>query len=154
MSSYPIAEQHLKKLEKALKEEDMVLSVRETYPLTLIISRNQAPEAQMSFLDMTNGEDSSPDFSLRFIFFLNGLVIQTNKRVRMSADFINKLKGLAKKWHVDYTHGFFAEKMMEMERLNAPKLETLAETAAEETTADAFAEFMDEGDASGLLDDE
>jgi len=123
--------------------------VRETYPLTLIISRNQAPEAQMSFLDMNDGEGSALDFSLRFIFGIDGLEIQTSSRLRMTDEFLNKLKGLAKKWHAAYTHAFFAEHMTAAERLDAPHLESVAEA-----TADPFAEFMDEGDASGLLDDE
>jgi hypothetical protein len=70
---------------------------------------------------------------------------------------MSKIKSLAKKWHTAYTHAFFAE------RSAAARLTDLLDKYSEGKTpedefpaegVDPFAEFMDDGDASGLLDDE
>ena len=158
MSYYNEALDLRAKLEKILADEDMELTIHETYPITFVISRNQAPEAQMAFLDMTDGKDSAPDFTLRFIFDLEGLEIQTTSRLRMDDDLMSKIKSLAKKWHAAYTHAYFAE------RSTAARLPDLLDKYSEKKEAedefpaegvDPFAEFMDDdGDASGLLDDE
>lgn len=143
MDYYKIADIHREKLDNVLDEENMVLSIRETYPLTLVISRNQAPEEQLSFLAAAEAGESAPDFSLRFIFRLEGLKVHTNSRMCITDDFLTKLKGLAKKWHAAYTHAFFAANMTQVERLDAPKLTNFDENQ--------FAEFMDdERTGSGL----
>ncbi len=147
MSFFDEANHQREKLEKVLLEEDMVLAVHETYPLTLVISRNQAPEAQMAFLDLTNGEDSAPDFSLRFIFKVDGLEVQTDKRMHITDDLLTKLKGLAKKWHTAYTHAFFAEKSM------AAQVVLLREKYEDKDAADPFKEFVDDRDASEADDE-
>ena len=156
MSFYDEANRLKDKLETVLTEEEMVLTVVETYPLTLIISRNQAPYAQMSMIEGTDAAISDIDFSLRFIFRVDGLEIQTNNTLRMNDELLNKLKGLAKKWHTAYTHAYFAHTSIQLGALAYDaKEDAAAEPYTDDADADPFAEFMaDECAASGLLADE
>lgn len=155
MSFYDEAIKHKEKLESILVEEEMVLTVLETYPLTLIISQNQAPYAQMSMLANDVG-GSDMDFSLRFIFKVDGLEIRTNSQMQMSDTLFNKLKRLAKKWHTAYTHAYFAQTSIQLAALAYDaKEDEAAEPYTAEEGADPFAEFMeDERDASGLLEED
>lgn len=110
MSFYDNATAIKNKIETALVDENLVLTIQEkTYPITLIISQSQSPYAQMSFI--SSGEDgvSAKDSSLRFIFELDGLKIHTSSRLIITDALMQKLKGLAKKWHTAYTHGYFAD---------------------------------------------
>lgn len=151
MTFFEEAERLREKLDNLLAEDDMVLSIHETYPLTLVISRNQAPEAQLTFLSAAEGNESAPDFSLRFIFRVEGLEVHTDKRMRMTDDQLTKIKGLAKKWHTAYTHAYFAmsscakQAMLLRERYDKPD-------DFPEEGVDPFAEFM--GDSAAETVDE
>ena len=144
MTFFEEAERLREKLDNLLAEDDMVLSIHETYPLTLVISRNQAPEAQLTFLSAAEGNESAPDFSLRFIFRVEGLEVHTDKRMRMTDDQLTKIKSLAKKWHTAYTHAFFATSSIEAQQLIEPRLTTLKPDDFPEEGVDPFAEFMDD----------
>lgn len=147
MSYFDEANRLREKLENVLDEEDMVLAVIESYPLTLIVSRNQAPYVQMDMLEGADGATSSADFSLRFIFRVDGLEIQTSNRMHMTDDLLNKLKSLAKKWHAAYTGAYFAQTSIQLAALAYDaKEDATAEPYTDEVEADPFAEFMDEED--------
>ena len=113
MSFYDNAKEIEGKIGKALADEGLVYTLHtKSYPATLIISQSQSPSAQMDFLANTeDGGVSSKDSALRFIFELDGIKIHTDNRLIITDAFMTKLKGLAKKWHTAYTHGYFADKI-------------------------------------------
>lgn len=111
MSFYDKAKSIENKIGEALADEDLVYTLHtKSYPATLIISQSQSPAAQMGFLaDAEDGGVSSKDSALRFIFEMDGIKIHTDNRLIITDAFMTKLKGLAKKWHIAYTHAYFAD---------------------------------------------
>lgn len=111
MSFYDKAKSIENKIGEALADEDLVYTLHtKTYPATLIISQSQSPAAQMGFLaDAEDGGVSSKDSALRFIFEMDGIKIHTDNRLIITDAFMTKLKGLAKKWHIAFTHAYFAD---------------------------------------------
>ena len=110
MSFYAEASSIKNKIETVLADEGLVLTIKEKYPITLIIAQSQSPYAQMEFLSEGEGNVSSKDSALRFVFDIDGLEIRTSERLIITDALLSKLKGLAKKYHTAYTHAFFAEK--------------------------------------------
>lgn len=81
---------------------------RSKYPITLTITQNKAPDAQMQIFAESEGGVSSQDSVLRFVFKLEGLEVHTNSRLIIGEALMNKLKNQAKKIHAAYVHAFFA----------------------------------------------
>ena len=97
------------KLAEMLAEKSLLhVMDKSKYPITLTVTQNQAPDAQMALYDTTDGSMSSQDSVLQFIFELDGLEIHTNNRLVIDEKFMNKIKGQAKKIHAAYVHAFFA----------------------------------------------
>ena len=97
------------KLAEMLAEKNLLHVMDKTkYPITLTVTQNQAPDAQMEIFDTTDGSLSSKDSVLRFVFHLDGIEIQTNSRLVITDQLMNKIKGQAKKIHAAYVHAFFA----------------------------------------------
>ena len=80
------------------------------YPITLTVRQNQAPDAQMAIYSMTDGNISSQDAVLRLIFKLDKLEIQTDNRLVISDDLMNKIKNTGKKMRDAYCQAYFAER--------------------------------------------
>lgn len=100
---------HEGKLDKLLTEHGLVYTFRTGgHPITLTISRNAAPEEQMSML-LVEGSTSSPGSKLVFIFDLDSIEVNTYERLVISDKLFTKIKGLAKKMYDSYCHAFFAE---------------------------------------------
>lgn len=100
---------HEGKLDKLLTEHGLVYTFRTgDHPITLTISRNAAPEEQMSML-LVEGSTSSPGSKLVFIFDLDSIEVNTYERLVISDKLFTKIKGLAKKMYDSYCHAFFAE---------------------------------------------
>lgn len=141
------------KIEDALADKNLVLSIRETYPITMIISQSQAPEDQLSLLGGDEEDASSTDASLRFIFDLDGLKIRTSNRLVITDAFMTKLRGLAKKWHTAFCHAFFAERCLEQkvriiiaDDADDPDFDPNAPDDFPEELVDPFEDFMDEAE--------
>lgn len=99
------------KLEKALDAHNLLHDFRtDTYPITLTITQNRTPDAQMEIYASNDGAVSSCDAVLRFVFDLDGMVIHTNERLVISADMLNKIKGMATKLFHAYIDGYYAER--------------------------------------------
>ena len=81
---------------------------RNKYPITVTITQNKAPDAQLEMFAATDGGISSRDSVLRFIFKLEGLEIQTSDRLVISDALMNKVKNQVKKVHAAYVHAYFA----------------------------------------------
>lgn len=158
MSYYDKAKEFRSKIETVLLEEGKVLTIQDNrYPITLIISQNQSPAAQMDLLADRDGSVSSKDSAIRFIFDLDGLMIHTDNRVVISDANMTKLKGLAKKWHAAYTHAYYADHIRQQALLDdaepvpddaeaedeAPEIDADAEDFPDEECAEALAGSID-----------
>ena len=128
------------KLAELLAEKNLLhVTDKSRYPITLTVTQNQSPDAQMALYDTTDGSISSQDSVLRFIFYLDGMEIQTNSRLVMSDTLMSKIKGLAKKIHAAYVHAYFAA--------------TVA-TVRPAVCDDADGDTEDDDDFDGFYDDE
>ena len=109
MNFYLNAAEMEKKLAKALEARNLLYTFcTDTYPITLTITQNRTPEAQMQMFDNNDGPVSSCDAVLRFVFDLDGVVIHTNERLVIPADVLNKIKGMAVKLFHAYIEGYYA----------------------------------------------
>ena len=133
------------KLAKILNDEGMVFTFKTSeYPITLTVSRDASPSAQMAFYSMNDGA-SSADAKLQFIFKLDALEIRTENRLEIPDALMTKIKGLAKKIHHAFLEGFFAEHITDGQcSAPTPAAPTYTEPPADEV--DEFAEFFDDGD--------
>lgn len=112
------------KLRDLLNDEGFVFSLHtSSYPITLVVSRDVSPEAQMELFSNADGDTSSVGAKLQFIFKLDALEIRTNERLIIPDALMTKIKGLAKKIHHAFLEGYFAE-----------------QTKVKETTAEKSAE--------------
>lgn len=150
MTYYDNAAAVRSKIEDALADKNLVLTIRETYPITMIISQSQAPEDQMALLEFNEEDASSVDASLRFVFDVEGLKIRTSNRLVITDAFMTKLRGLAKKWHTAYIHAYFAahSKAAEVISEDAPDtdVEDIDPDDFPEDLVDPFEDFMDDPD--------
>ena len=138
------------KLASTLLDENLVHTFStKAYPITLIVSNDKSPGAQMEFYATAEDGKSSADAVLKLIFKLDGLKIQTDSRFVIGDALMNKIKGQAKKMYQAYLEGYFAEKSKEAADTAADPVEGDAEdfdTADEDDGADAFADFMGEAE--------
>ena len=132
------------KLGETLNNEGMVFTLKtDRYPITLTISPNASPAAQMGFF-ATNGDSSSTDALMQFIFNLNALEIRTDNRFVISDALMSKIKGQAKKIHHAFLEGFFAEHIRLLSKAATPvTAEPVYDAPAkDETDADEFDGFF------------
>lgn len=119
------------KLADALVEHNLLHKLKtERYPITLTVTQNQTPEAQMELFSTNDGSISSSDAVLQFTFKLDALEIRTDNRFVISDALMNKVKGLAKKIYAAYTAAYFAEQR------NPEKLKLYGDTEATDADAD------------------
>lgn len=151
MDFYTNAKELENKLGTMLAKDNLLYQFNtETYPITLTITQDRSPEAQMEIYDTNDGAVSSCDAVLRFVFDLDGVTIHTNDRLVISADKFNKIKGKAIKLFHAYIEGYYAERRYPAKLAlygdpDAPEgnNEDLTEDAAEESAED-FADFFDD----------
>lgn len=141
------------KLAEVLAEKNLLHVIDYSkYPITLTVTQNQAPDAQMEIWATSDGSTSSQDSVLRFIFNLDGIEIQTNSRLVISDALMNKIKGLAKKIHAAYVHAYFASTVS---ILRTDKTDDAADAEDVEDGAEETAIFDDfYGDPEYSDDDE
>ena len=97
------------KLAELLAENNLLhVTDKNRYPITLTVTQNQASDAQMEIWANADGSTSSQDSVLRFVFYLDGMEIQTLNRLSLPDTLMSKIKGLAKKIHAAYVHAYFA----------------------------------------------
>jgi len=152
MNFYDNAAAVRSKIEKALADKHLVLSIRETYPITMIISQSQAPEDQMAILGFGEDGASSVDASLQFVFDVEGMKVLTYNRLIITDAFMTTLRGLAKKWHTAYIHAFFAAHNAAAKAIsedagedapNEEEIEAVTPDDFPEEGVDPFEDFMD-----------
>lgn len=141
------------KLAETLTENHLVHAFRtDVYPVVLTISQDVSPEAQIALFESTDGSVSSRDATLRLIFELDGLKIQTDSRLVISDALMNKIKGLAKKLNSAYKEAFFADRIGIVEAVTMPC--TSADDCDNDSDSDKFDGFFDaDGDDSSDSDD-
>lgn len=131
------------KLAKILNDEGMVYTFKTSeYPITLTVSRNASPSAQMAFFSMNDGA-SSADAKLQFIFKLDALEIRTDNRLVIPDTLMTKIKGQAKKIHHAFLEGFFAEHITDGQ-CSTPSTAAPTYTAPPADAVDEFADFFDD----------
>lgn len=129
------------KLGEILNNEGMVFTLRtDRYPITLTISPNASPSAQMALFSMNDGS-SSTDSLMQFIFKLDALEIRTDNRFVISDALMSKIKGQAKKIHHAFLEGFFAERISVWQDVEPTAAKPVYDAPAEDD-ADEFADFF------------
>lgn len=97
------------KLGETLTEHNLVYQFNtDHYPITLTVTQDQDISAQMELYSNADGRVSSADAVLCLIFKLDSLEIQTNSRLVMSDQLMNKIKNLGKKMRDAYAYAYFA----------------------------------------------
>lgn len=97
------------KLGETLTEHKLIYQFKtDRYPITLTVAQDQDVGAQMELYSNAEGSVSSADAVLRLIFKLDSLEIQTNSRLVMSDQLMNKIKNLGKKLKDAYAYAYFA----------------------------------------------
>lgn len=151
MSNYYTSANALEdKLAEILAEKNLLhVMDKSRYPITLTVTQNQSPEAQMELFYTTDGSMSSRDSILRLVFDIDGLEIQTNNRLVIDEKFMNKIKNQAKKIHAAYVHAFFASTISSLRTVKEEK-------KVENETADnsQFAGFYEEKDPAAEGEEE
>ena len=132
------------KLTATLNDEGLVFNLdTKKYPITLTVSHNASPAAQMEFFSA--GESvSSTDAMLKFIFKLDALEIRVDNRFIISDALMSKIKGQAKKIHHAFLEGFFAERISVWQDVEPTQKPDHVYEAPEPNEPDEFADFFDD----------
>lgn len=134
------------KLAKVLDENGLLHTFStKTYPLTLTVSQNQAPEAQMALFEQAEDGVSSRDAKLVLTFPVGEIGVKIYGRLIMPAALMNKIKSCGDKMRDLYLQGYYAAQMKE--RGPSPVDTETEDTEDEEAKAD-FAEFMEDDTAA------
>ena len=138
MDYFEIAKALEEKLAGVLAERNLLHTFdHRHHPMTLTVTQNQSPDAQMEIFIGTDGPMSSQDSKLCFVFHLDALEIQTSNRLVIDDKMRGKIKGLAKKIEKAYKDAYFAY-TINMSH-DEPQLDEEAEDDAE-----AFDGFYDD----------
>lgn len=109
MDYFEIAKSLEEKLAGVLAERNLLHTFdHRHHPMTLTVTQNQTPDAQMELFIGTDGPMSSQDSKLCFVFHLDALEIQTSNRLVIDDKMMGKIKGLAKKIEKSYKDAYFA----------------------------------------------
>lgn len=131
------------KLVKLLDENQLIRKVNVSgYPITLTITPNVSPEAQMAMCSMADEGVSSRDAKLTFSFPVGAIGVKVSGRLCISDSLMGKIKGLAKKMHYMYLQAEYATR-------NEFKRADVITPAAGDDDQEG-----DEGDFSEFLEDE
>lgn len=132
------------KLVKLLDEHQLIRRFNtDTYPITLTISPNISPEAQMTMYSVAEDGASSRDAKLVISFPVGDIGLKTFGRLVITDKLMSKIKGLGKTMHYLFLQGFFA---MQSGQAVFPRVVPLEPDAEEDADADPdeFAGFFDE----------
>lgn len=131
------------KLVELLNDNQLVRRFNpDRYPITLTISPDVSPEAQMTMYSMAEDGASSRDAKLVFSFPVGEIGIRIVGRLIMSDALMNKIKGLAKKMHYLYLQGQFA---MLSENMTFPRVVPLEDEEDEPEDCEDDAADVDGG---------
>lgn len=134
------------KLANILEENGLLHTFKtKSYPLTLTVSQNQAPEAQMALYEQDKGDISSSDAKLVLTFPVGEIGVRVYGRLCISDTLMGKIKNHGKKMRDLYLQGYYAAQMKE--RGPSPVDTETEDTEDEEAKAD-FAEFMEDDTAT------
>ena len=96
------------KLGELLADNNLVYAFRTTqYPISLTVSQDKDPSAQMELYCTDAGDVSARDARLDIIFQDGEIVIRTDSRLVISDSILSKIKGYAKKMHYLYLQEYF-----------------------------------------------
>lgn len=98
------------KLGDLLADNNLVYTFRVTqYPISLTVSQDKDPSAQMELYCTDAGDVSARDAKLDIIFQDGEIVIRTDSRLVISDAILSKIKGYAKKLHYLYLQEYFRQ---------------------------------------------
>lgn len=98
------------KLEALMQDNNLTYSFNtDSYPITLSVSQDLDPSAQMEIYDTSAGDVSDRDSKLTFIFRDGELIVRSDSRLVISDDLLGKIKGLAKKMHYLFLQSYFRD---------------------------------------------
>ena len=139
------------KLGNVLEENGLLHTFStKSYPLTLTISQNQAPEAQMALYEQGNGDISSSDAKLVLTFPVGEIGVRVYGRLIISDTLMGKIKNHGKKMRDLYLQGYYATQMKE----RGPSPVDTETEDEEEQDAGNFAEFLEPDTAAEETDTE
>lgn len=137
------------KLAKIMDANDLLHTFNtKTYPITLTITQNQAPDAQMSLLENAPEEGvSSQDARLVLTFPVGEIGVRVYGRLVIADTLMNKIMNHGKKMRDLWLQGYFAAQMASGNKQNT---DTAAGDTDEQADGD-FDEFFE--DDADLPDD-
>lgn len=138
------------KLSKLLADNNLVHSfATKGYPITLTISQDKDPSAQMEIYSQDDGDVSAWDSRLVFAFQDGEIVVRTDSRLVISDALMGKIKGYAKKMHYLYLQAFYRGIVDQRELEEADE----APESDEDVRADSFEDDEENVDEYGYEDE-
>ena len=136
------------KLANIMEENGLLHRFRaDSYPMSLTITQNQTPDAQMALYEQETDGVSSRDAKLVLTFPVGEIGVRVYGRLIISDTLMNKIKNHGKKMRDLYLQGDYATRMSnERKVLNAGT--PIEDKEADAEQQDAFKEFFepDDGD--------
>ena len=109
------------KLGKLLADNGLVGTFKtDAYPISLTVSMDASPGAQMELFDVDATGASASDASLKFVFEDGDILVRTHSRLVIADDIMSKIKGFAKKLHYLYLQDFFRYRMAQQKHDQMP----------------------------------
>ena len=100
------------KLENILEDKCLLHKFRaDTYPMSLTITQNQDPEAQMEMYATETDGVSSKDAKLVLLFPVGEIIVRMYGRLIIPDTLLNKIKNCGKKMRDLYLQGDYARRM-------------------------------------------
>lgn len=98
------------KLSSLLEDNHLVHTFHASaYPISLSISQDKDPSAQMELYSTSGSDVSAQDARLNFIFAGGEILVRTDSRLIIPDSVMSKIKGYAKKMHYLYLQAYFRQ---------------------------------------------
>lgn len=136
------------KLENILDKECLLHKFKtDTFPMTLTITQNQSPDAQMEIYSQDSDDVSSQDAKLVLTFRIGGVSHRFYNRFIISDELFTKIKNHGKKMRDLWLQADHAARMEQKEQYGPG-----SDEAEDEDEADPFEDF-EEDDSENESDD-
>ena len=112
MGYYDKFDSQASKLENTLADKYMLYEFKaDSYPMTLVITQNQAPDAQMAIYDNDTDGVSSQDAKLVITFPVGEIGVMVYGRLIIPDTLLSKIKNIGKKMRDLYLQAEYARRM-------------------------------------------
>lgn len=121
------------KLENILEDKNLLYQFRvDSYPMTLTITQNQDPEAQLELYSTSTEGVSSKDAKLVLTFPVGEIGVRVYGRLIIPDTLLNKIKNCGKKMRDLYLQGDYARRMEMFASPSSDEQEPLEESYEED----------------------